>query len=790
MSEFSVDTDDLALFVDAGGRFVESLQTVLGQLDLRQSMVVAAIGSEAAPPSSNRTFEDLIGRVLQTNRFVGAIVEAFEGGGGLAGPDSPAVGLLALFSDGGLPGEQYAAAIEDFATERDLSFEEAEELWVDIHARIFTLIDVGYSADDAQAAVLAADHYGLDLDAIETLAADEGVGLVDATGLQLRADHYAMTVPEVMAYDGLNEHFDTFDNAKGGDTDGKVSLEDLQHVVDRPDRFSADEVAAAAALLASPELLSRLDTGRENNDVLNDGDRFGDDDFDDRKVSLEDVENFEWKQGVNALVGVHYDQIDVVNGGSADHHLSKADFETYLDRHRTDLTAEEIQALEVVIDGELYDKGWLERNKRSLAIAAAVVAGAAIAISTGGIGSGISGALITAAVTGTGGAAAAGATTFAINGFSDESEWDDDLLANTGHGFLAGMAGGGLGVAGPTWGATSGVGRFAVASGVASDGAAIVGMGGADWAIDTIPGVDHEDLDGLHDVANGASLAFGVTGLTAAGFQGAANLYRRNMAAGTAAALPESVVNDVETFATQGVPESQALSWLTEHPDGIAMMDAAIDAHVAGLGDDVVSGPLAATDWDHADEVRRRLVGQLASGVEPPVVRETTESLYKLVPAGQDVSQYSPFWMTRQELDNLLGSRRDLADALGLPYVSHADEYRVWRIDLIGEEPVSVFASEIAPTTELYGMVSTTGGSEQVLVPNRSLYHEAVIDIAEPIVNRANGGLIAPAREAGAVAQTAIDDAVARPLVADDLTIDHEGFSPPLVLEEFSYAGA
>ena len=338
----------------------------------------------------------------------------------------------------------YVAKINHVAHTQNLSFDDAEALLAGLEPQIAELEDLGYSRMEAEDVALIAHAHGIDIDDVSEMANDEGIGLLDALGAHVRADHYGMTIEEMNAYDGLGEHFPAFDNAKGGNTDGKVSIEDLEHVVANPGRFSAAEVAAASALLSSPGLLSRLDTGKDNNDVLNDGDRFGDTEFDDRKISLDDLENFEWKQGLNAVVGTHFDDIDVANGGEHDQTLSKADFETYLEQNRRKLSDREIRALEVVIDGELYDKGWLERNKRSLAIAAAVVAGALIAVGTGGIGAGISGALITAAVTGTGGAAAAAGTTLVINGFSDESDWDDDVLANAGHGALAGMAGGGL----------------------------------------------------------------------------------------------------------------------------------------------------------------------------------------------------------------------------------------------------------------------------------------------------------------------------------------------------------
>ena len=220
--------------------------------------------------------------------------------------------------------------VSSIAESGELSLDEAEQLWADLAPQIGDLVERGFSQEDATDAVFAAHGRGLDIDAIAEFATDEGIGLLDAFGAHARAGHLSMTTAEVDAFDGLNQHFPTFDNAKGGDTDGKVSLDDLQFVVDNPDRFESAAVAAASALLASPGLLSRLDTGRDNNNVLNGGERFGDDEFDDRKISLDDIANFQWKQDINALVGTHFDEIDVVNGGEQDNFLSKTDFQTCL----------------------------------------------------------------------------------------------------------------------------------------------------------------------------------------------------------------------------------------------------------------------------------------------------------------------------------------------------------------------------------------------------------------------------------------------------------------------------
>ena len=600
----------------------------------------------------------------------------------------------------------YNDTIGEFAREKDLSFEDAEDLYLELQQQIVDLVAQGYSPVEAANVVFTADAAGLDVGAITEIANDEGIDLATALSLQARGAHYEMTVAEVMAFDGLNEHFPTFDNATGGDRDGLVSLDDLRFVVNNPDRFDIEAVAAASALLTNSGLLTRLDTGRDNGDVLNDGDAFGDREFDDGKISQEDILGFEWKQGVNALVGTHYDNIDVANGGELDGHLSKADFEAYLDHNRDSLSEDEIRALSAVIDGEFYDKGWLERNKRSIAIAVAVVAGVAIAVGTGGLGSGVSGALITMAVTGTAGAAAAGGTTIAINGISDESTWDDDVWSNAGHGFIAGMAGGGLGLAPTAYAAAPGAaGRFAVGAGVLSDGAAVVGMGGADWALDVV--MDHEHLEGVREVADGVSIAAGVTGLTAAGVQGAATWYQRGMLDGAVQRIPQDVVDGARTLTPQGVTTEAAEAFLRNDPVGQAM-HARVTESVGG---------------DHL-EALRYATDQVRSGVDLPTPIQVPERLVKVVPLGEDVSGVSPYWLTPEELDDVIASRRDLTEVLGLPYTSHADQYEIWEIVPLSDE-ATVVRSVIAPTDEFDGLIGHVGGAEQIIVSNRTEFGPA-----------------------------------------------------------------
>lgn len=629
----------------------------------------------------------------------------------------------------------YVETINHVADARDLSFDDAEELWAELQPQIAALVEQGFSPGEAMDAVFAAEEFGLELDDAVELAGDEGIGLLDALTAQNRANHYDMSIAEVAAFDGLNAHFDAFDNAKGGDTDGKVSLEDLQHVVDNASRFSADEVAAAAALLASPGLLSRLDTGRDNNDVLNDGHRFGDSDFDDRKISRDDLESFEFKQGVNAFVGTHFDEIDIINGGEHDQHLSKADFEAYLELHEDDLSDDEVWALQTVIEGELYDKGWLERNKRSIAIAAAVVAGTVIAgASFGGL-TGVSLALVTAAATAGGGAAAAGGTTLLINGISDESEWDDDLYSNAGHGALAGMAGGGLRVGAQHWIANPGtLSRTATGLGITSDVAGITALGGFDPLLEQIPGAD---LDDIHDVADDISLATGVWGIGTAGVDATVRWYSTNMAEGIARQSPH-LVESASTFTTRGISDADARAFL-DSPEGLPAMQQRFGENLENF----------------SEEGMEFLLTDIMSGSSAPtLLAENPNVLLKIVPEGSGpVGAYSPFFTTQGELDRMAEQGRALADAFSLPYRSTADTYSA--VTLAVPENAVLYQSTVAPSSELFGMVRHNGGATQIFVLDRGVFPAPVT--TDQVIS--NGGLAphVPIREAATTIEGAIN---------------------------------
>ncbi|MNG26685.1 hypothetical protein D3C84_1117040 [compost metagenome] len=91
--------------------------------------------------------------------------------------------------------------------------------------------------------------------------------------------------------------------------------------------------------------------------------------------------------------------------------------------------------------------------------------------------------------------------------------------------------------------------------------------------------------------------------------------------------------------------------------------------------------------------------------------------LVKIVPVGDRVRDFSPYFTTMDELQNATKSNRTLADSLGLPLTSEAPKYSIFEISPL--QPTEVFVSKVAPTTEFGGSIGRTGGANQFLIPNR-----------------------------------------------------------------------
>lgn len=109
---------------------------------------------------------------------------------------------------------------------------------------------------------------------------------------------------------------------------------------------------------------------------------------------------------------------------------------------------------------------------------------------------------------------------------------------------------------------------------------------------------------------------------------------------------------------------------------------------------------------------------QLASGREAPKMVEISSPVIKIVPKGEKVSEFSPYFTTEAGLKNAADSGKDLSEVFGLPFKSEAGLYDVYQIE--PKIPAKVFINKVAPTSELNGLVTHAGGAEQLIIPNRS----------------------------------------------------------------------
>lgn len=168
----------------------------------------------------------------------------------------------------------------------------------------------------------------------------------------------------------------------------------------------------------------------------------------------------------------------------------------------------------------------------------------------------------------------------------------------------------------------------------------------------------------------------------------------------------QAQVADYSTFETAGMDRDSIDHFLNETPEGEAMLDAATAA--AGPGTSTI-------------EIYNRVVGWLESGQQPATAVPVNEPLVKIVPSGDSVSSYSPYFTPLSTLEAANAQGVSLADYLGLPAGSHAPEYDLFVIMPTGEGAVG-FESTIAPTSELDGLIQTEGGGTQVIIPDRSQF--------------------------------------------------------------------
>ncbi|MNJ60383.1 hypothetical protein D3C77_561070 [compost metagenome] len=127
---------------------------------------------------------------------------------------------------------------------------------------------------------------------------------------------------------------------------------------------------------------------------------------------------------------------------------------------------------------------------------------------------------------------------------------------------------------------------------------------------------------------------------------------------------------------------------------------------------------IAAAPDASPDEIFKRAYSQIASGSTIPKIAIIDSPLVKIVPMGQEVTKYSPFFTTMEELQAIAQGKKTLADAFGLPLISEAPKYSIFEIKPIN--PTEVFISTVAPTAEFGGSIGRAGGAAQYLIPDRN----------------------------------------------------------------------
>ena len=258
------------------------------------------------------------------------------------------------------------------------------------------------------------------------------------------------------------------------------------------------QVVAAQAILDEPVLRNRLDSASENIDIL-DHDAFGNTQPADHLISVADIDAFLVRTQLNTVLAHHRLEIDTAaHGGSPDGFVSEGDLEAWLEANPA-APVEVRDAVGFMLDAQLYDRTWLERNREALAMGAAVVAGGVVIVMTAGT------ATPLVVVMGAGfaaGAAAAGLTTVGVNHLSGDA-LTDGLLENALAGGAIGMTVAGLPA---SWSSASAITQgLTVRSGLAAasftgEVAGVVSGGGIDLLLPD----DWEDE--IHTAATGIEI--------------------------------------------------------------------------------------------------------------------------------------------------------------------------------------------------------------------------------------------------------------------------------------------
>ncbi|MEQ8842198.1 MAG: hypothetical protein RIB98_14540 [Acidimicrobiales bacterium] len=428
---------------------------------------------------------------------------------------------------------------------------------VDLRAR-------GFGDDESLAALTIVENFELDLGVILHHAAQTDTGLLDTVGQGLAARGLGVTLTEFEALAGLEEHFSVFDNATGGARDERVSVGDLEFVVEHPWLFAPSQVVAAQALLDLPGLRHRLDTAEANTDLFAAG-GFGSTEPGDGMIAEVDLRAFMLKAQLHTILGDYADEIDIAAdaSGVVDGYRSENDFRAFV-ADNPDLPEEVVAAAEVALEAGWFDESWFQEHKDELAMAAALLASGAVIVATGGAGSFV-------LVVGSG-MLAAGGTTIAINLATGEPMLDD-LLANTAKGAFigAGIHAAAAGAAASLT-ATTGLGRVAAIAGVTGGSADVIATGGFDLII------PEEDEGAVHDLAEQiGTVAGGIEAAEGMGEWATRHMARFDSVEEQLAALTDRVSRQRQARHVQGSPNQIDGGYFDDAADAQRVLDAVHD---------------------------------------------------------------------------------------------------------------------------------------------------------------------------------------------------------------------
>jgi uncharacterized phage infection (PIP) family protein YhgE len=175
-------------------------------------------------------------------------------------------------------------------------------------------------------------------------------------------------------------------------------------------------------------------------------------------------------------------------------------------------------------------------------------------------------------------------------------------------------------------------------------------------------------------------------------------------------------VDSKSTFTPNGVSKPDAVKFLST-PDGQNYLNQLKAASPRGENEN---------PNDYVEKIIGRGLEQIMSGSQlPKALPNISQPLLKIVPKGEAVKAYTPYFVTAADLKKSFDSGQPLGDMLGLPLASQAEEYAIHQVSPKDPaNPPTVYQSAVAPTSELWGKFNTPGGATQTLVPNPGAWTE------------------------------------------------------------------